>query len=293
MKFKGKILILDNFRQVLKEYTVDVQDVVRSAILDNIDISQYIDSCNPYKLDQIRLALKEGLNPTFFSVSGEMLYQIRKLTKEGFDLREIEKPLKANLSPEHTEYVIQWVLDGVKFSNINIALIPKKYLSVYDKGLRAGVNMEKFYKIQKSLVSPQYIECCIVLETMGRNTEILCKNVWNIEVLELLKKYSDLSLREWKLVETYIKYSDSVERVNYLLQMIMNNIDISDLQKQNYGEYIYDSDCLAIILEGYRENIDIKKLMSTTDSNEMSTLLTELKLKKVQKVSGRLMKKQN
>ena len=36
MKYKGIILILDNFRSVLKEYSVDIQDVVRSAILDKL-----------------------------------------------------------------------------------------------------------------------------------------------------------------------------------------------------------------------------------------------------------------
>ena len=36
MKYKGTTLVLDNFRTVLKDFSVDVQDVVRSALLDNV-----------------------------------------------------------------------------------------------------------------------------------------------------------------------------------------------------------------------------------------------------------------
>ena len=74
IKFKGELLVLDNFRVVLKNYSLDVQDIVRSAILDGLDISEYISQYknDPYKLDQIRLELKEGLNTSLFSVSGRI-----------------------------------------------------------------------------------------------------------------------------------------------------------------------------------------------------------------------------
>ena len=42
MYFKGKKLLLDNFRDVLKNYSLDIQDVVRSCILDDIDVEKYI-----------------------------------------------------------------------------------------------------------------------------------------------------------------------------------------------------------------------------------------------------------
>ena len=77
MVVKGKTLILDNFRKILSNYTVDIQDVVRSAILDGVDISKYIDVCkdNPYRLEQIRLSIKEGLDESLFNLSGDLLYR--------------------------------------------------------------------------------------------------------------------------------------------------------------------------------------------------------------------------
>lgn len=45
LNFKGTNLILDNFRTVLRDYSIDVQDVVRSAILDDVDVADYIEIC--------------------------------------------------------------------------------------------------------------------------------------------------------------------------------------------------------------------------------------------------------
>lgn len=293
LKFKGKNLILDNFRQVLKEYTLDVQDVVRSAILDDVDISKYIDSSSPYKLDQIRLAIKEGLNPTFFTVSGDMLYTIRRMSKEGVNLQPLEKQLKSNLSEEHTEYVVNWVLNGINFSKVNIALVPKRLLKVYDRGLRAGVDMSKYSKIQK-LVSPKYIDSCVTLEIAGKNTDFLCSVLWSNDIVEYLQKFVDISKEHWSKVGKYLNPYDSIERVSVVVSLIINNIsELDALQKRDGDDYVYSTECLQIILEGFKENIDIKKLMSTKNSDEMGSLLAELKLKKEIKVSGQFVKKFN
>lgn len=60
MEYRNQVLLLDNFRSILSSFSLDVQDVVRSAILDGVDLNPYIERFreDPYKLDQIRLGLK-------------------------------------------------------------------------------------------------------------------------------------------------------------------------------------------------------------------------------------------
>lgn len=294
MKFNGKTLILDNFRTELKDYTVDIQDVVRSAILDDIDITDYIDKCSPYKLDQIRLARKEGIKESFFSLNGEMLYNIRRMSKEGVDLKQLEKHLKSSLSEEHTKYVVQWVIDGLRFNNINVALIPKRLLESFDKGLRQGVDMSKYSKIQR-ILSPMYLDACIEIEKYGKSTDFLIGVQWNLDVVQYLQKNADLPKSKWKQIEDNISPYDSIDRVSLLVQMIRNDIDIAPLQAVKEGdgqkkEYVYDVECLDLLLRGYKENLDIKKLMKATSIEEMDSMFKELKLKKEIKVSGRLVK---
>ena len=112
MYYKGKKLILDNFRNVLSSYSVDIQDIVRSAILDDIDISDYIDVCktNPYLLDQIRLSIKDGLSASYLKIGdAEILYSIRQLNGL-LDLKPLENQLKNNiLSSDHIHYIIKWI----------------------------------------------------------------------------------------------------------------------------------------------------------------------------------------
>lgn len=81
---------LENYSSMYAGYSVDIRDEVRSAILDGVDISEYIDQCasNPYRLNQIRHCLKAGgdyinlINiPT-----GEHIYKARQLVDNGVNV---------------------------------------------------------------------------------------------------------------------------------------------------------------------------------------------------------------
>ena len=45
MEWNGRKIILDNLREELSAYSVDIQDVVRSAILDGIELGSYVEEC--------------------------------------------------------------------------------------------------------------------------------------------------------------------------------------------------------------------------------------------------------
>ena len=105
MIYENDKLILDNFRTVLKDYSVDVQDVVRSAILDGVDITKYIESCknNAYRLDQIRLGMKENLEEIFLNIkNGDSIYKIRKLKERGVSLSGIQSQIRQGVLNEES-----------------------------------------------------------------------------------------------------------------------------------------------------------------------------------------------
>ena len=61
MYLNSRRVTLDNISEVLVGYSLDIQDEVRSMILDGLDLSEWVSVCreNPYRLNQIRLAVKE------------------------------------------------------------------------------------------------------------------------------------------------------------------------------------------------------------------------------------------
>ena len=95
---------------------MDVQDVIRSAILDDVDIAEFVNSCrdNPYRLDQIRLALKENITGGILSIgNGETIREIRNMRSVGVDISEISRQLEnASLSEKHISYLLKWVREG-------------------------------------------------------------------------------------------------------------------------------------------------------------------------------------
>lgn len=290
MKFNEQKLLLDNFRVILKDYSVDVQDVVRSAILDDVDISGYIQECknNPYKLEQIRLAMKEGISSSFFGVSGSTLYSIRGLNKSGFDLSQLESKLEG-LSDECIAYTLRWVSDGINISDLNLGIIPNSLLGVFDYGLRNNFSMKLFNTGYK--YSEKYIMLCLNILSNKKPIDKLLSGTWSIGCLGILSKYSAKAKKsEWNNLLSVIDDSITPERLNTLTYLVGTGVSLFILQKKQNNSYVYSDVCLEILYEGYLEDVNIQELLNYTSETSMKEAFLKLKLAKKRKVSGRLIK---
>lgn len=291
MKYNGVEMILDNFRSLLFDMSVDVQDVVRSAILDGIDISEYIVPCkdNPYKLDQIRLAKKEELPEGLIgSTSGEMLYQLRRLRQRGVDLSGVEYQLEnGSLSDEYMEYMLNWVSDGINLHGLNIAIIPKNLLETFDYGMRSGFNMTPFNTGYS--YSPEYIKLCLMILKNGKDVSVFLKGDYDLEVLRTLSGISKIANQRWNMLINNIDSGISKDRLDRLIPFIKSGVSIVKLQEKNKGKYIYDCECLEVVYKAYLSKLDYKKLMSETyDARKMQELVAEMELAKRSNPSIRL-----
>ena len=78
MLWNGKKVNITNYNEVFRSYSTDIREVIRSAILDDTDITPYISKkISPYLLWQIKLATDEGLDSSWFSIArnGDTLYR--------------------------------------------------------------------------------------------------------------------------------------------------------------------------------------------------------------------------
>lgn len=293
MVFKNKTLILDNFRAILSGYSVDVQDVVRSAILDGIDISSYIQSCkdNPYRLDQIRLGMKDGLAESIYKIkNGNVIYQIRVLKKKGVDLKSLEKQLEqGNLSDTYMIYALNWIEQGINLSKINLAIIPQKLLPTFEYGLKSGFDMSK-YNTGVSY-SPQYIGFCLQIEKGDKSVSFLLKGDWSEDILEVLSSFAKVDNVMWNSLITNIDRSITKTRLKKLIKLVKVGIDINPLQQKLGGEYIFSDNCLDLIDEAYYEKLDYKRLIENFSSeDDMRYNLQMMEVSSKKGVRGRLRK---
>lgn len=291
MEYGGKVLILDNFRDLLYDFSVDVQDVVRSSILDNIDIIPYINAYrnDAYKLDQIRLSIKEGLPKEFFKITGESLYQIRQMRKRGVDLSMIESKLAYNPSELGMKYLIKWVDDGINISKLNIAIIPNDLLETFDYGLRSGFDMSEFNNGKN--YSSKYVKLCLQIKKNEKAISFLLKEEWTLDNLIILSRESRMQKNKWADLVNNIDARISTSRLELLIKLVKGGVSASRLQERTRdGKYLYDEDCLSTLLEGFYANLDLSALLQKTSSEEMRILKSQLELDKKRKISGKLVR---
>lgn len=290
MKFKGNELILDNFRSVLSDYSVDVQDVVRSAILDGVDISAYIPVCknNPLRLDQIRLGIKEGIDEVFLSVkSGECLYKIRKLDSRSLDLVS-QKIEKNSLSGDSLEKLIDWVLKGYNIQGINVSIIPKSLYEVFEQGFQRGFDMSIFN--DGRLYNQEYLKYCLVILSNGKDINPFVGNnsdLWSMDCIKLLASFSRVnSIEKWHKLISIISPDVKTDTLKSLISCVKTGIDIKKLVDNNWS-----STCIEYLLKAYENKYDYTKLIAIgPDELLLSSTLNQMMLNKSKRVSGRIRK---
>lgn len=285
MNYNGVNLVLDNFRGVLSEYDVDVQDVVRSAILDGVDLEVYIEKwkSDPYKLDQIRLSLKEGVPQVLYdTLSGEQLYIIRKLRVNNYNIEPIISQVKSGkLSGCYMDYLISWVTKGIDISGIKVSVIPKKMLEIFDMHLSQGRDMRPFNNGR--IYTREYVLYCVTIQEKGKDISRFVNENWSEPVLSYLSGVvGTTSEKIWSSVLSVVNSETSLERVKLLFKAAKMKLPVEDI-----GKDIYDNNSISFIIEASKNNFDYRVLMNVSlSSDERRAKLDEMKMNRGRKVGG-------
>lgn len=290
MRFCGEELILDNFRLVLEKFSVDIQDIVRSAILDGVDISPYIKGCNnsPYRLDQIRLCLKEGLDKSLFKLDGDVLYRIRQMVSNGKSIDGVVSQLNNNLSKEYLDYLLDWTEIGANLSGLNVAIIPKSLLSTFDFGIRNNFNMCKYNTGVN--YSPSLVKLCLAVQKYGNNADFMLGYTWSEDVVSVLLNNVSMSDYRWSNLMSALTPECSSRRVKALIGLSGSKLRLYRLSERNKDGFILDDDCIDLLLKAFMANVDLGYLVSITDSKKLDQAIKESILRKSHKVSGRIIR---
>jgi hypothetical protein len=301
MIVKGVNLVLDNFRKVYSGYSTDVQDVIRSAILDGVDITEYIDKCknDPFRLDQLRLSVKEGFTgvDNLSKYSGEVIYSLRTLKKQGKDVKQIFSILNnGNLLSEHIEYLIKWSQKGYGIRGLNIQTIPKESLPVFTMGLGYGLDMCVYNTGVK--YPDELLKRLFHLQKKGYDVSVYLdlRKPWNYEVLDF---FATLSEPIYKVFiggsvdgGFVISQVDSLNRIKLLSELVKSNIDITLLQDvSDEGYPVWSEEALSLLLSGVRKGIGFDGLYACDGVvPELRVKISEVDLSKGRKIKGKLTK---
>lgn len=292
MLYRGSKLVLDNFRSVMADYDVDIQDVVRSAILDGVNISDYIESCkdDPYKLDQIRLSLKESVPTVLFNgLNGEQLYIIRKLKAKNYNIDPIISQITSGkLSECYLDFLISWVTRGVDISGIKLSLIPKKMLEIFDMHLCQGRDMRPFNNGR--VYSKEYILYCVSIQERGKDISRFANEDWSLEVMsDLAGIVGSVSDKVWQSVLSVLTSKDDRHRVALMFKAAKYKLPVNQLgaKSGDTESPIYDNSSISLIIEAANGGFDWKSLMNTgLSTNDRRVRLDEMRMQRGKKVAG-------
>ena len=293
MYFKGSRVTLESISSQFRGYSLDIQDEVRSMVMDNLDLSKWIDVCrdNPYRLNQIRLGSKEGLDPRFFTIlDGSVIYRIRSLAATGFNVGELLAYVGVGFTKEQWFYIISWAERGLLDSRLALVRTPFSMWGFIDKGLRVNLPMWLFTSGKK--YSDTFMHSVLTLMSNGQPGEKFLNSLWKDETLKLLAEFS---YRRWfnnivGFVDYFIPY-DFLVSVGELAKEGLIDEDLFEIgyddDSGNY--YLYQSYHLEAILRCVMQGYDYSKLKDyNLSGSEVDTILKEIELNSKRSFRGRL-----
>lgn len=282
MKYKGVDLTFENYATRLEGFSQDIKDEVRSAILDNTPIGDFIDVCrdDPFRLQQLRLAAKEFYPTWVFKVEdGANIYRIRNLS--GVSVEMVENQVSAGLPREYIEELISWIEEGVVIpEDFNMRRVPKTILTPVSTAIKSGVDPNAIVKLSKGNeeAAGLYVQIAVKGLSLGKFEG---KNLSN----SCLGSVAELAGRPYigTVVELLEPRSGS-EEVEVLWELAKSGFDFSLFE----GDY-YTSMQLSWIHQAFLEKFDVTKMLDTELNNsELNEIYNTLATDRSKRLSGRL-----
>lgn len=279
--YRRKIVALDNYSQIFEGCSPDILDEIRSAVLDNTPIAQFIDPCkeDSYLLGQIRMALREGIPADYLDarLTGKTIYNMRQAFAKGIDMSGImwyitQKKLK--LDKEILETLSDFCMLGTDIRRVDFTQVPRDLVLTFCKGLYRGYPMWLLVDESPNLTQ-DVVRILMRGMELGIDIHPFLQGDWDKNVLLLLFSYSkSVDLND---ILRYINSRFDSEQVKVLLDIASRGIPISRLcVKDTSGIPVYNSYQMYELGENLRCGVDIKRMFDVTLSDfEMSKIREE------------------
>lgn len=231
MKIDDVELTLGNYSTLLKDFPLEIQDELLTAMIYGVDITPflYVNLGRPELLRQIKWALLENVNPEFLQTSDwRVLKKIRSLVKDGVNL-QLPKgtPLWA-LDSDVLLFVLEWLRGGVNLDGYDLRLLTKEAAEVINIEVLSGSRLPQFCT---GFNKPKaFFQGCLSLWKRGRSVDNILSQDWDASVLSVLAsiptdkhyyKVLKVASPEWKKEDAVAAFNCIKNRID--LETLSNN----------------------------------------------------------------------
>ena len=193
MRVKDKDITLDNYQRELKHLPHDVLDEVRAAIMDGVEIGEFLErhDDNPFVLQQIRVSMKAGVPYWMLLIPyPSTLRQARELYFKNISLDSLERLVVAQtgsvLHEKYWETQVDLISSGAVIPKwLKLEDIPHSLLSFTGWAIKGAHNVEGI--VTKTGITPEYAMECLKIRIKGQDIDKFLTNQWHFGVLDALE----------------------------------------------------------------------------------------------------------
>lgn len=292
MIWNGKKVNINNYNEVFKDFSVDVREVIRGALLDDTPITPYISKFkkDPYMLWQVKMGLDEGIDTEWFHLlnSGKLLQKVRVLTKKGINLNPLKKIIKPELSEKYCDYIFSWYSKGVSLEKYDFSILPESLLEVFDKGISLCYPMYIFNN--GVCFTDGYVLCCLKILSNKKSVSMFLGGDWDEANLALLGRYAGTKYYD-NMIE-YITKDVTPSILEEIYECCKVGMPLDEITKvDSDGVYLYRKSHISLIREAFLNKYNYEELYNPNLSTaEVSEIYSEMSLGSMKKLKGRLRK---
>lgn len=285
-RYGGRFVALDNYEQLFGEdCTPDILDEIRSAVLDDTPIADYIAPCgnDSYLLGQIRMALREHVSEEFLDprLTGHTIYNMRQAAAKSVDMSALLwyiTPQKLKVEKEVIETLSEFTLLGVDIRRVDFTVVPKALVVTFCKGLYKGYPMWLLTDESNNL-SPDYIRILMRGMELGVDVHQFVRGDWDRNVVLVLFSYNKAV--DLNAVLGLINNKFDANQVKTLLDLASAGVPITRLCiKDRDGVPVYNSYQMYEIGESLKAGVDIQSMFNPRLSDFQMAQLREAELAK-------------
>lgn len=295
MIYKNVVVTLANYLEVFKDFSPDIQDEIRSAILDDTKISGYITACNNdgFLLNQIRLAIREYVPNKFIkpTLGYRNLRIIRELFREGFDLEPISRYLpnkKVVFVSEESLYKILCAYKlGADISKVDFSIVPDVNVDLICAGLIQKYPM--WLCVTPNVTLPTDM-IRVLMKGMLLELDIhpFIDGTWTSDRVGLI--LSNASKLEYSVLLKHINSRFSIEQLQEIISVAKGCLDFLPLCVKNEDGYpVFNEFQMSVLGDVIRNDLDVDEFMNPNLSDmEMQELFLK-RLNEKRQAEGRIL----
>lgn len=301
----GKIATLGNYLELTKKYSADIQDEVRSAILDDTPISPYIKRCkdDSFRLNQIRLAIREYVPSRYISthLSATNTRWVRKIHSKGYSLKVLDRYVTKSgvlsIPCETLDLVLSAYFDGVNVDSVDFNTVRGDLAGLVCAGLKKGYPM---WIVTESPTNPSQDYLRLLMKCMNLNLDIhpFLEGNWDEERVQLIA--SNASKLEYTVLMKHVNSRFSKEQLEIVIGVAVKYFDFLPLCLKDEDGYPvfneYQMQVLSEVIEftGKAEQlgktgIDIEEFLKPSMSDADMYKLFKKRVSEIEKVEGRVL----